>query len=109
MLPLALLPGFAQWGAHLEELIARPEALWIHGPVGSGVSTLAAELASRRGVAMCEATSAAAVAEWLAGEPRGVVAARSAPALPGAAPAGPGRASGGDPWPAGGPGRRRGP
>jgi len=79
MLPLALLPGFAQWGAHLEELIARPEALWIHGPVGSGVSTLAAELAARRGVAMLEATSAAAAAEWLAGEPRGVVAARSAP------------------------------
>ena len=79
MLPLALLPGFAQWGAHLEELIARPEALWIHGPVGSGVSTLAAELAARRGVPMHEATSEAALAEWLAGEPRGVVAARSAP------------------------------
>ncbi len=79
MLPLALLPGFAQWGAHLEELIARPEALWIHGPVGSGVSTLAAELAARRGVPMHEATSEAALAEWLAGKPRGVVAARSAP------------------------------
>lgn len=79
MVPLALLPGFAQWGAHLEELIARPEALWIHGPVGSGVSTLAAELAARRGVPMHEAGTATAAAEWLAGEPRGVVAARSVP------------------------------
>lgn len=79
MLPLALLPGFAQWGAHLEELIARPEALWIHGPVGSGVSTLAAELAARRCVAMHEAASTATAAQWLASEPLGVVAARSAP------------------------------
>jgi hypothetical protein len=79
VIPLALLPGFAQWGAHLEELIARPEALWIHGPVGSGVSTLAAELAARRGVPMREVDTLAAAAEWLAGEPRGVVAARWSP------------------------------
>ena len=79
MLPLALLPGFAQWGARLEELLARPEALWIHGPVGSGVSTLAAELASQRGVPLHEAGSPEAVAGWLAGEPRAVVAARYGP------------------------------
>lgn len=79
MLSLALLPGFAQWGAHLEELITRPEALWIHGPVGSGVSTLAAELGARRGVPVHEAVSTATAAQWLAGEPRGVVAAHSGP------------------------------
>lgn len=78
-MPLALLPGFAQWGAHLEELAARPEALWIHGPAGSGVSTLAAELAGLRGVPVHEADSPATAGEWLRGEPRGVVAARWAP------------------------------
>jgi len=79
MIPLALLPGFAQWGAHLDELLARPEALWIHGPAGSGVSTLAAELAARRGEPWCEVPSPEAAAEWLAAHPRGVLAARTAP------------------------------
>ena len=79
MLPLALLPGYAQWGTHLEELIARPEALWVHGPVGSGVSALAAELAARRSVTVHEAPDPGTAAEWLQTVPRGVVAARCAP------------------------------
>jgi Bacterial regulatory protein, Fis family len=74
MIPLALLPGFAQWGAHLDELLARPEALWIHGPAGSGVSSLAEELAARRGVACFEPRDAAAAADWLADQPRGILA-----------------------------------
>ena len=49
MIPLALLPGSAHWGAHLDELLARPEVLWVHGAPGSGISALAAELAARRG------------------------------------------------------------
>jgi hypothetical protein len=76
MIPLALLPGYAQWGAHLDDLLARPEALWIHGPTGSGVSTVAAELAMRRSVPWFEADGIAAV-EWLSAHPRGIVAARS--------------------------------
>ena len=76
MLPLALLPGYATWGAHLEEVLARPEALWIHGPLGSGVSRVAAELAQRRGVPWFEADGPAAGEAWLNREPRGVVAAR---------------------------------
>ncbi len=77
MIPLALLPGFAQWGAHLDELLARPEALWIHGPAGSGVSSLAAELAARRGEAWFEPGDAAQAAGWLAGHPRGILAAHT--------------------------------
>jgi hypothetical protein len=79
MIPLALLPGFAQWGAHLEDLLARPEALWICGPAGAGGSILAAELAAQRGVPWTDAADAATAAAWLAAHPRGVVAARSAP------------------------------
>jgi|SRR5664279_729039 len=79
MIPLALLPGFAQWGAHLEALQARPEALWICGPAGAGGSILAAELAVQRGVPWTDAADAATAAVWLAAHPRGVVAARMAP------------------------------
>ncbi len=75
---LALLPGFAQWGAHLDELVARPEALWIHGPSGSGASTLAADFAQRRGVTWMEAVEVDTVGAWLATHSRGIVAARTA-------------------------------
>lgn len=78
MIPLSLLPGFARWGAHLDALVARPEGLWIHGPAGSGVSTLAAEFARRRGVPWTEAGDDPGGAAWLAVHPRGVVAARKA-------------------------------
>ncbi len=78
MIPLELLPGFAQWGAHLDALITRPEALWIYGPTGSGVSTLAAELAARRDVPWFEAPSGEASVDWLQSHPRGIVAARGA-------------------------------
>lgn len=74
MLPVPLLPGSALWAAHLDELLARPEALWIHGPAGSGVSTLAGELAARRGVAWTEPPTVEAAETWLAAHPRGVVA-----------------------------------
>lgn len=79
MIPTALLPGFARWGAHLDELLARPEGLWVHGPAGSGVSTLAADLAAKRRAAWTEAEDAAAGAAWMPANPRGVVAAREAP------------------------------
>jgi len=78
VLPLHLLPGFAQWGAHLQDLLARPEALWIHGPTGSGVSELAAELARRRAQPCLEATDVDGATHWLKAHPRGLVAAREA-------------------------------
>lgn len=77
MIPAALLPGFARWGARLDDLLARPEALWIHGPAGSGASTLASELAARRGEAWFEAGDAGSGEAWLVAHPRGVVAART--------------------------------
>ena len=77
MIPLAHLPGYAQWGAHLDELLARPEALWIHGPAGAGTSTLAADLAKRRQVPWLEAGSAEDITSWLASHPQGIVAARA--------------------------------
>ncbi len=82
MIPLALLPGSAQWGAHLEELLARPEALWIHGSPGTGVSTLAADLAGRRGVPWLDAESQEQGLAWLSAHPRGIVAAHPSSAPP---------------------------
>ena len=58
MIPWSLLPGLA--GLDLEALAARREPVWIHGPSGSGRSSLAAELAQRRGVAVHEAHAAPA-------------------------------------------------
>jgi hypothetical protein len=76
VIPLPLLPGFGRWGAHLEALLSRPEGLWIQGPAGSGVSTLAAEIARRRGCDGAEFDDPGAGAAWLAAHPGGVVAAR---------------------------------
>ena len=82
MLPLALRPGFARWGAQLEALLARPEALWICGPPGSGVSSLAEALAQRRGVPWLESHSLETTTTWLAAHPRGLVAAREPAPMP---------------------------
>lgn len=48
MIPFTCLPASA-WALHLETLAAHPGPLWIQGPAGSGISTLAQHLASRRG------------------------------------------------------------
>lgn len=80
------LPGFAAWGSRLEALVDRPEPLWIFGPQGCGATTLAAELARRRSVALLDdAEAQGAVGEWLKTNPRGVCAAHRAPESDGAA------------------------
>lgn len=74
------LPGFAAWGPCLEALVARTEPLWIFGPPGCGASTLAAELARRRGAAFLDdAETRGDLAGWLKANPGGVCAAHEPP------------------------------
>lgn len=82
LLPLALLPGAAAWAGRLEALAAAPEPLWIHGPAGSGVSSLARALAESRGGGLLEDPHPEAVEPWLRAHPMGVVAARGPCRLP---------------------------
>lgn len=58
MIPWTLLPGLAR--LDLDALAARKEPLWIHGPAGSGATSLALEFARRRGVALSEPSRAPA-------------------------------------------------
>ena len=79
MIPWTLLPGLGR--LDLPALMARPEALWIHGEAGTGGSSLGAALAERRGSAFLElaAEDEETLRTWLASNPRGVVAAHRAP------------------------------
>lgn len=79
LLDWALWPGAKGWAGSLEALAARPEALWIQGAPGVGVSTLATRLAQARGVDGLEEAQALtpeALAAWQTAHPRGVCAAR---------------------------------
>lgn len=83
MIPLERMPGFGTWGRALEELLARPEPLWVYGESGTGTSRVAKTLAERRGVAFLDEgdrLTADALATWLTENPRGVVAAHEGPA-----------------------------
>jgi len=78
LIPLECLPGFGNWGRSLDALLARPEPLWVFGETGCGASTVAAELARRRGVAFLdEADRAEDLAGWLRLHPRGILAAHA--------------------------------
>ncbi len=81
LLDWALLPGARVWAGHLEAIANRPEALWIQGAPGSGVSTLADQLARARGMEVLEEAQSLApeaLALWLTTHARGVCAARAA-------------------------------
>lgn len=76
LLPLELMPGYRNWGSTLTVLAARPEALWVWGPSGSGVSFLAGHLAALRGQGFlddAESRDPAFLAAWLMEHPRGVL------------------------------------
>jgi hypothetical protein len=80
LLDWALWPGSATWAGRLAALAERPEPLWIQGPPGMGVSTLALQLAQRREAPLLEeaqSLSPEALAAWRVEHPRGVCAART--------------------------------
>ncbi len=80
LVDLALMPGFARWGQHLEAMAARPEALWVFGPAGAGATTVAQALAARRGAGVLEGAQLST-----APPPGAVVASDRACPIPGAA------------------------
>lgn len=82
MIPLERLPGAGQWGQALGDLLGRPEALWIHGAIGCGASTLGRELAQRRSAAFlddADLQDEAALESWMGAHPGGVLAAHRPP------------------------------
>ena len=58
MIPWTLLPGLAR--LDLDALAAREEPVWVHGPAGSGATSLGQELARRRGGGLSAPTDAPA-------------------------------------------------
>jgi len=78
MIPFDYLPGAKQWVGGLPRLVAHLGPIWIYGPHGSGVSTLAKWLADQRGTKTIENNSDADLAPWLEKNPLGVVASKQA-------------------------------
>jgi hypothetical protein len=75
MIPFNIMPGAKQWADGLPKLVAHQGPLWVHGPFGSGVSTLAHWLADQRGSQELDSYGPEFdLAAWLANNPRGVVA-----------------------------------
>lgn len=84
-IPFERLPGYARWGLALEGLIGREEPLWVHGAAGTGVSSLGAWLAERRGVVFldeAEFQEPLVLQAWLRMNPRGVLGSHRPPEDP---------------------------
>ena len=82
MIPLHLLPGYTQWGQGLDELLDRPETLWVQGPSGSGVSTVGRHFAHRRGSAFLDEADSqepASLESWIDRNPGGVLGSHTVP------------------------------
>jgi hypothetical protein len=91
MIPLDLLPGAARWSGSLAALLAHPGPLWVHGGMGTGVSTVAAWLARQRGAGLlddAERQEPAALEAWIRDNPGGVLGSHLGPEAPAVAPAG---------------------
>lgn len=81
MIPFQLLPG-ASWAGRLPDLASFPGPLWLQGPAGSGVSTVARHLADARSGPLLDDADhldPAEVAQALR-DPRAVLAAHTLPA-----------------------------
>lgn len=82
MIPLEALPGYRQWHSGLPELLQRPEAIWVYGAAGSGVTFVGNHLAGRRQQAFlddAEGRDPAFLAAWMLEHPRGVVGSHRGP------------------------------
>lgn len=82
MIPIECMPGFTSWGASLERLLGRPEAIWVCGAAGTGVSTLGQCLADRRKALFlddADGMEPEVVQAWLQDHPRGVLGAHRLP------------------------------
>ncbi len=78
MISLEALPGYRDWGPHLDTLRYFDGPLWIHGEPGSGVTAFADFLALARGCGVLDDAERKApedVAAWLELNPRGILAA----------------------------------
>ncbi len=82
MIAVELMPGFVRWGRALGPLLERPEPIWVYGPLGSGVSTLARILADRRGSTCLddvERLDPVALEAWRIAHPMGIMASHLSP------------------------------
>jgi len=82
MIPLEQMPGAGRWSGSIDVLLAHPGPLWVHGGLGTGVSTVAAWLAERRGGGLLDDADrmpAADLETWLLAHPRGVLGAHLGP------------------------------
>jgi len=79
MIPIESMPGAKHWMPDFAKLMEHGGPIWVHGPFGSGVSTLANWLAERRGVAAIESSASIDLKAWLKDNPLGSVASSHAP------------------------------
>lgn len=82
MIPLTQMPGYSRWGEALPDLVALEAPLWVYGEAGTGVTSVAAWFAERRGTVFqddAELMEAGQRETWLREHPRGVLGSHRAP------------------------------
>jgi hypothetical protein len=82
VIPLEKMPGYSRWGSALPALLALEMPLWVHGEPGSGITSVAAWLAERRGQAFqddAELLDPALRSDWIRKHPKGVLGAHRPP------------------------------
>jgi len=90
VIPMETLPGSARWRGALETVLGLPGPLWLYGAAGTGVSTVGAWMAAQRSVPGraagflddADRLEPAALDDWIAAHPRGVLATHLGPGDP---------------------------